>query len=49
MKHAFLVLPVAEKVGKYLISYEAFPPRQAPASFSIDQIIEKLPKPQIQN
>ncbi|RYD20799.1 MAG: arylsulfatase [Verrucomicrobiaceae bacterium] len=42
MTHAFLLLPSAAKVGAYLQSYKDFPPRQTPASFSIDQIIEKL-------
>lgn len=42
MEHAFLILPAAEKVGMYLQSYKAFPPRQRPASFSIDQMINKL-------
>ena len=40
--HAFLLLPSAAKVGAYLASYKDFPPRQRPASFSVDQIIEKL-------
>jgi arylsulfatase len=47
MDHAFLILPVVEKVARYLGTYRVFPPRQAPATFSIDQIIEKLPKPQM--
>lgn len=42
MKHAYLVLPSAEKVGAYLATYRDFPPRQRPASFSIDQVIDKL-------
>jgi arylsulfatase A-like enzyme len=45
---AFLILPAVEKVAKYLGTYRQFPPRQAPASFSIDEVISKLPKPQIQ-
>ncbi|MND65969.1 Sulfatase [compost metagenome] len=40
--HAYLVLPAVEKVGAYLASYRQFPPRQRPASFSIDQVIEEL-------
>lgn len=39
---AFLILPAVEKVGIYLSSYKQFPPRQRPASFSIDQVIDKL-------
>ena len=49
IKRAFLILPAVEKVAKYLGTYRAFPPRQAPASFSIDQVIAQLPKPQIKN
>ncbi len=41
-KHAFLILPAVEKVGKYLSTYKEFPPRQKPASFSIDQVVDKL-------
>ena len=40
--HAFLILPSVQKVAAYLKTYKDFPPRQRPASFSIDQIIEKL-------
>ena len=39
---AFVILPAVKKVGLYLQSYKEFPPRQRPASFSIDQVIEKL-------
>jgi len=42
MEHAFMVLPAVEKVAKYLATYKEFPPRQRPASFSIDQITDKL-------
>ncbi len=42
LDRAFLVLPAVQKVGEYLSSYKEFPPRQKPASFSIDQILEKL-------
>ncbi|HZS53983.1 MAG TPA: arylsulfatase [Bryobacteraceae bacterium] len=41
-EHAFLVLPAVQKVAAYLQSYREFPPRQRPASFSIDQVVEKL-------
>mgnify|MGYP003574979559 FL=1 len=42
MDRAFLILPAVQKVGRYLASYKEFPPRQRPASFSIDQVVEKL-------
>jgi len=31
-----------QKVATYLGTYKDFPPRQKPASFSIDQVVEKL-------
>lgn len=40
--HAYLITPSVAKVGEYLKTYKDFPPRQRPATFSIDQIIEKL-------
>ena len=42
IEHTFLILPIVDNVGRYLATYKAFPPRQKPASFSIDQVIEKL-------
>lgn len=37
----FLLVPAQTLVGKFLKTFEEFPPRQRPASFSIDQAIEK--------
>jgi arylsulfatase len=42
MQHAYLALPAVSRVATYLSTYKEFPPRQRPASFSIDQVIEKL-------
>jgi arylsulfatase len=42
VKRAYLILPAVAQVGKYLETYKEFPPRQKPASFSIDQVIEKI-------
>jgi len=42
MEHTFLILPGVAKVGQYLATYREFPPRQHPASFSVDQLIEQL-------
>jgi len=38
---AFLLVPAQVIVGEYLKTFEKFPPRQKPASFSIDQALEK--------
>jgi hypothetical protein len=42
MDHAFLVVPSVQVVANYLKTYKEFPPRQRPATFSIDQVIEQL-------
>ncbi|MEJ1238483.1 arylsulfatase [Chryseolinea sp. T2] len=42
MEHTYLVLPAVAKVSAYLQTYKEFPPRQRPASFSVDQVIQKL-------
>ena len=39
--HAFLLVPAQAMVGEFLNTFKEFPPRQKPASFSIDQALEK--------
>jgi arylsulfatase len=43
---AFLLVPAQEIVGQFLATFKEFPPRQRPASFSIDQALEKARKAQ---
>jgi arylsulfatase len=38
---AFLLVPAQAIVGEFLTTFEDFPPRQKPSSFSIDQALEK--------
>jgi len=38
---AFVLVPAQQIVGAYLKTFEEFPPRQTPASFSVDQALEK--------
>ncbi len=38
---AFLLVPAQAIVGQFLKTFEEFPPRQKPASFSIDEALEK--------
>jgi arylsulfatase len=38
---AFLLVPAQAMVGEFLKTFEEFPPRQKPASFSIDHALEK--------
>ena len=38
---AFLLVPAQAVIGEFLKTFEEFPPRQKPASFSIDGALEK--------
>ena len=38
----FLLVPAQAYVGNFLQTFKEFPPRQKAASFSIDQVMEKL-------
>lgn len=38
----FVMVPAQAYVAKFLATFEEFPPRQKPASFTIDQVMEKL-------
>jgi arylsulfatase len=38
---AFMFVPAQAIVGEFLKTFQEFPPRQRPASFSIDQALEK--------
>jgi arylsulfatase A-like enzyme len=40
--HAFLFVPAQEYVGKFLSTFEEFPPRQEAASFTIDDALKQL-------
>lgn len=42
LDHAFFLVPVQGYVGKFLATFKEFPPRQKAASFSIDQVLERL-------
>jgi len=38
----FFLVPAQQYVGNFLQTFQEFPPRQKPASFSIDQVMEKM-------
>ena len=42
----YLLVPAQAFVGQWLQSFREFPPRQKPASFSLNQVIQKLSMPQ---
>ncbi|MCZ6773036.1 MAG: arylsulfatase, partial [Proteobacteria bacterium] len=39
---AFFLVPAQAFVADFLGTFKEFPPRQKPASFTIDQVMEKL-------
>ena len=43
--HMFVMVPAQTFVAGFLQTFQEFPPRQKPASFSIDQVIEKKAPP----
>jgi arylsulfatase len=42
LDHAFMLVPAQAGVARFLESFKEFPPSQKPASFSIDQVMQKL-------
>jgi len=41
-RHIFLLVPAQAIVAEFLATFKEFPPRQKAASFSLDQVIEKM-------
>jgi arylsulfatase A-like enzyme len=42
VERTFLLVPAQAYVGKHLATYQQFPPRQKPGSFSLDEVLAKL-------
>jgi arylsulfatase A-like enzyme len=42
---AYLLVPAQAYVGRFLATFREFPPRQKAASFSLDQVMEKMMSP----
>ena len=40
-----MLVPAQAYVGEFLQTFKDYPPRQKPASFSLEQVIEKLSTP----
>jgi arylsulfatase len=40
--HLFVMIPAQAFVAEFLATFKEFPPRQTPASFTIDQVMERL-------
>ena len=45
LDRAFLLVPAQAYVGKFLQTFKEFPPRQKAASFTLDQVMEKIKSP----
>jgi len=45
LDRAFLLVPAQAYVGNFLKTFKEFPPRQKPASFSLEQVIDKMMQP----
>jgi arylsulfatase len=45
LDRAYLLVPAQTYVGKFLQTFKEFPPRQKAASFSLDQVMEKIKSP----
>ena len=42
VEHAFVFVPAQTIVGQFLTTFQEFPPRQRPGSFSVDQAMDML-------
>jgi arylsulfatase len=45
LDHVFFMVPAQAYVGRFLATFQEYPPRQKAASFSLDQVMEKLTPP----
>lgn len=46
LDHAFMLIPAQALVAQFLATFKNFPPRQKPASFTIDEVLKKMQSPQ---
>jgi len=47
LDHAFLLVPAQQYVANFLATFQEFPPRQKAASFSLEQVMEKMTAPNL--
>jgi arylsulfatase len=45
IRHAFLLVPAQALAAKFLATFQEYPPRQRPAAFNLDDVVENLKKP----
>jgi hypothetical protein len=44
-ERAFVQVPLQAFAAKWLSTFQEFPPRQKPASFNLDKVVEQLSSP----
>ena len=49
VEHAFVFVPAQAIVARHIATFQQFPPRQKPGSFSVEQAMEKLRLPPSSN
>ncbi|WP_391483980.1 arylsulfatase [Aeoliella mucimassa] len=42
LEHAYMLVPAQQYTGKFLETFKEFPPRQKPASFNLEEVMNKL-------
>jgi arylsulfatase len=45
LDRAYLLVPAQAYVGNFLATFKEYPPRMKAASFSLDQVMEKMMNP----
>ena len=45
LDRAYLLVPAQDIVGEFLMTFKEYPPRMKAASFSLEQVMEKLTTP----
>ena len=48
IEHLFVLVPAQAIVAQHLQSFQEFPPRQKPGSFSVEQVMREAYEPEIQ-
>lgn len=46
MEHVFAIAPSSSYVGNRLQNFKEFPPRQAPSSFNLNNVVESITEQQ---
>jgi arylsulfatase len=42
IRHAFLLVPAQDYVGRFIATFKDFPPRQKPAKFNVDDVMKNM-------